>query len=58
MLHPVLDLTTHFGKVHNRLQMDERHQRQRDAVEVLGRTSFGDITVRRALAKVGSEAKA
>jgi DUF4097 and DUF4098 domain-containing protein YvlB len=52
-----LDLTTQFGKVHNSLRMDERHQRQHP-VEVFGRTSFGDITVRDTLAKASSEVKA
>jgi hypothetical protein len=45
-----LDLKTSFGKVHSDLDAVDRPAPGQDAVEVRGRTSFGDITVRRALA--------
>jgi hypothetical protein len=43
-----LDLDTKFGKVHNELDSTGRPAPGEDAVEVRARTSFGDITVRRA----------
>jgi hypothetical protein len=46
-----LDLSTRFGTVHNRLEAAERPEPGADAVEVRVRTSFGDITIRRASPK-------
>lgn len=46
-----LDLNTHFGKVHNQLDAAGRPQPGDETVEVRARSSFGDITVRRAVAR-------
>jgi hypothetical protein len=43
-----LDLHTGFGHVHNFLDASERPGPSEDTVEVRARSSFGDITVRRA----------
>jgi DUF4097 and DUF4098 domain-containing protein YvlB len=43
-----LDLHTSFGQVHNVLDVSERPGPSEQTVEVRARTSFGDITVRRA----------
>jgi hypothetical protein len=43
-----LDLHTGLGNVHNLLEAGERPEPSTDTVEVRARTSFGDITVRRA----------
>jgi hypothetical protein len=43
-----LDLDTRFGKVHNDLDAAEQPAPGEETVEVRARTSFGDITVRRA----------
>jgi DUF4097 and DUF4098 domain-containing protein YvlB len=42
-----LDVTTGFGQVHNLLENVTRPDEADETVEVRGRTSFGDITVRR-----------
>jgi DUF4097 and DUF4098 domain-containing protein YvlB len=42
-----LDLNTHYGRVHNRLEEADRPQPGEDTVEIRARSSFGDITVRR-----------
>jgi DUF4097 and DUF4098 domain-containing protein YvlB len=44
-----LDLNTRFGQVHNELDATERPDAGRDTVEVRAHSSFGDITIRRAL---------
>jgi len=49
-----LDLNTRFGHVYNHLEAAERPAPGQDSVEVRGRTSFGDITVRRVSAPVGA----
>jgi hypothetical protein len=46
-----LDLDTHFGKVHNELDAAGRPQPGAATVEVRARSSFGDITIRRAVAR-------
>lgn len=46
-----LDLNTHFGKVHNELDAADRPQPGDETVEVRARSSFGDITIRRAVAR-------
>jgi hypothetical protein len=46
-----LDLDTHFGKVHNELDAAGRPQPGDATVEVRARSSFGDITIRRAVAR-------
>jgi hypothetical protein len=43
-----LDLSTQLGTVHSELDATERPQAGEDAVEVRARSSFGDITIRRA----------
>jgi len=43
-----LDLNTQYGNVHNGLDAAERPGPGEDAVEVRARSSFGDITIRRA----------
>jgi DUF4097 and DUF4098 domain-containing protein YvlB len=43
----LLDVHTHFGTVHNRLDATERPAPSDETVEVRARTSYGDITVRR-----------
>jgi Putative adhesin len=43
-----LDLHTGFGHVHNRLDAGEQPEPSETTVEVRARSSFGDITVRRA----------
>ena len=43
-----LDLDTRFGTVHTDLDAAERPEAGEDAVEVRARSSFGDITIRRA----------
>ena len=48
-----LDLHTGFGHVHNRLDAGERPGPAEATVEVRARSSFGDITVRRADIRVG-----
>ena len=53
-----LDLNTRFGHVNNHLEATERPAAGQDSVEVRGRTSFGDITVRRVAATVGATAEA
>jgi len=53
-----LDLNTRFGHVYNHLEAAERPAAGQDSVEVRGRTSFGDITVRRVSATAGSAAQA
>ena len=45
-----LDLDTKFGKVYNELDSATRPQPGDETVEVRARTSFGDITIRRAVA--------
>jgi hypothetical protein len=45
-----LDLDTHFGQVHNQLDVAGRPQPGEETVEVRARSSFGDITIRRAVA--------
>jgi len=45
-----LDLDTHFGNVENSLDPTGRPSASEDTVEVLARSSFGDITVHRSLA--------
>ncbi len=45
-----LDLDTHFGKVDNQLDVAGRPQPGEDTVEVRARSSFGDITIHRAVA--------
>ena len=50
-----LDLDTHFGKVHNELDAAGPPKPGERAVDVRARTSFGDITVHRAVT-VGTEA--
>jgi hypothetical protein len=52
-----LDLNTHFGKVHNDLEVAGRPQPGEESVEVRARSSFGDITIRRSAAS-GTEAGA
>lgn len=52
-----LDLDTHFGKVHNELDAAGPPKPGERAVDVRARTSFGDITVHRAV-PVGTEAGA
>jgi hypothetical protein len=47
-----LDLNTSFGNVRNDLGGADRPARGEDAVDVRGRTSCGDITIRRSLATV------
>jgi len=42
-----LDLKTSFGNVHNSLDAATQPAADEDSVEVLARTAFGDITVRR-----------
>jgi DUF4097 and DUF4098 domain-containing protein YvlB len=42
-----LDLGTHYGRVHNRLDSADRPQPGEATVEITARSSFGDITVRR-----------
>lgn len=46
-----LDLDTHFGKVSNELDVAIRPEPGDQKVEVRARTSFGDITVRRAVGR-------
>jgi hypothetical protein len=46
-----LDLHTHCGNVHNLLDASGRPEEGEDAVEVRARSSFGDITVRRAASR-------
>jgi DUF4097 and DUF4098 domain-containing protein YvlB len=46
-----LDLNTHFGKVHSELDAADRPQAGDETVEVRARSSFGDITIRRAVAR-------
>ena len=43
-----LDVTTRYGNVHNSLDAAERPGANEDAVDVRARSSFGDITIRRA----------
>jgi len=43
-----LDLDTSFGNVRSELTASERPEPGEDAVEVVARTAFGDITIRRA----------
>jgi hypothetical protein len=43
-----LDLNTRYGNVHNNLDAAERPEPGEDAVDVCARSSFGDITIRRA----------
>ena len=43
-----LDLHTGFGHVHNLLEASRQPEPSEDTVEVRARSSFGDITVRRA----------
>jgi hypothetical protein len=45
-----LDLDTKFGKVHNDLEATTRPQPGEQSVEVRARSSFGDITIHRAVA--------
>jgi len=45
-----LDLDTKFGKVYNDLESTARPQPGEPTVEVRARTSFGDITIHRAVA--------
>jgi DUF4097 and DUF4098 domain-containing protein YvlB len=47
-----LDLNTGFGNVRSDLDVAESPARGEDAVDVRGRTSYGDITVRRSHANV------
>jgi DUF4097 and DUF4098 domain-containing protein YvlB len=47
-----LDLNTRFGNVHNSLDAADRPEPDDATVEVRARSSFGDITVRRAQATV------
>jgi DUF4097 and DUF4098 domain-containing protein YvlB len=42
-----LEINTGFGRVHNLLDTAERPEATDETVEVRGRTSYGDITVRR-----------
>lgn len=52
-----LDLHTGFGHVHNLLDASEQPEAAEDTVEVRARSSFGDITVRRAdLSDSGTDA--
>jgi DUF4097 and DUF4098 domain-containing protein YvlB len=51
-----LDLDTKFGKVHNDLEAATRPQAGEPTVEVRARSSFGDITVRRAAAQPAATA--
>ena len=53
-----LDLNTRFGHVNNHLEATERPAAGQDSVDIRGRTSFGDITVRRVSAAVGATAEA
>lgn len=46
-----LDLNTHFGTVHNELDAADRPQPGDETVEVRARSSFGDIAIRRAVAR-------
>jgi hypothetical protein len=45
-----LDVNTHFGKVHNELDVTDQPQPGDRTVEVRARSSFGDITIRRSVA--------
>ena len=47
-----LDLDTKFGKVTNELDASSRPDPSDEVVEVQAHTSYGDVTVRRALAEV------
>jgi len=51
-----LDLNTRYGNVDNRLEAAERPEPGEDAVEVHARSSFGDITIRRAPSPRGQPA--
>jgi DUF4097 and DUF4098 domain-containing protein YvlB len=42
-----LDLNTHFGQVHNALDISDDPGASEETVEVRARTSFGDITIHR-----------
>jgi DUF4097 and DUF4098 domain-containing protein YvlB len=42
-----LDVNTGFGQVHNLLESAAQPEKSDETVEVRGRTSFGDITIRR-----------
>ena len=53
-----LDLNTRFGNVNNHLEATERPAAGQSSVEIRGRTSFGDITVRRVSATAGARAEA
>jgi DUF4097 and DUF4098 domain-containing protein YvlB len=53
-----LDLDTRFGKVHNDLDAADSPAPGEDTVEIRARTSFGDITIRRARARDVSRAEA
>jgi len=53
-----LDLNTRFGHVNNHLEATERPAAGQDSVEIRGRTSFGDITVRRVSTTVSATAQA
>lgn len=44
-----LDVNTHFGKVHNELDVTDQPQPGDRTVEVRARSSFGDITIRRSV---------
>ncbi len=46
-----LDLNTAFGKVHSDLDAADRPAPGEDTVEVKARTAYGDVTVRRAVAR-------
>ncbi len=49
-----LDLNTHFGRVVNELDAAGRPEQGEESVEVRARSSFGDITVRRAGARTAA----
>jgi len=51
-----LDLHTGFGHVHNLLDTGEPPQPSEDTIEVRARTTFGDVTVRRADAEFAEAA--
>ncbi|MGH2640710.1 MAG: DUF4097 family beta strand repeat-containing protein [Actinomycetota bacterium] len=51
-VHAWLDLDTRFGNVQNDLDAAERPGPGEDVVEVRARTSYGDITISRSLARV------
>ena len=53
-----LDLHTSFGNVQNELDDAQRPAPGEDAVEVRGRTSYGDITIRRSVARAAGQDEA